>query len=1288
MKLHGSLVRWLVIAATAAIFVASAVLAGRLRLEEDITALLPDTDPVVRDYREVMTRFRALDALYVDVGLEPDGRGSPEHVVAVAERLHEQLQKSEAFESIFYRVSPRRWSDLLAALGMRKGSLLSADDLSAVADRLDPDEIHRRLAAARRALIEPSGLFLRDQVRQDPLELGSALLAKLERLNREGRRMQVTDGLIWSPDARHVLLIAVPRFPATDTRRSAALLPLVEQFRQEALAQAPAGTVSISYVGGHRAVLENTETIKGDVSRTLTAASVGIAVIGLLFFRRKSSVALMFLPAAAGVAGALAGFAIFAPHISGVAIGCGAALIGIAVDCGIHILYRNENSGGAAANPHRCAWRLLVPLAACSGTTIVALLSLTFSSLPGQRQMGLFGAAAMLCATAFAVTALPYFVPRPSPARQGRALPLAKYCASVLDWRNRHGRLFGTVGILALLAAVIGTSRLRFEGDVTKMNYQSPDSQRAERQVLGVWGELSATSVVVSGKTMEEALQANDRLFETFLALEARGDIRSFSSLAPILPSAATQEANRRRWGEFWSAQRMAEVRANVTRSAAALKFTPDAFQPFFQGLEAPALPVTPADFEGTGLDELLRKHTARDPDGKCFVLSAFCVDHPAALETAAVAIRAGVPGAIVLNKKQFVEHTAALVGHELAHLAWIAAAAVAAVLLILLRRIELVLSTLACVGFAILVTLGALGLIGIPIDLMNSLFIVFVFGMGVDYSIFLLDGALDAFRGHGAHDDVTFGAVVLSAMTTLVGFGALALARHPAVFSIGITGLLGMTSSLAAAVLVMPALTRRLLPNEGRCGTPSLKTLLGAVWAFVYLVGLALLYLLFLRHAVRAWYRKDPAARERLVRRLIHAVAWGLLRYFPYRDSQRVFIGAAPEAFRKPAVIVSNHLSAFDIIVVLALPADQVMVVKPWVWNAPVMGPLVRDAGYILVDQEGPDAFLARGAECLAQGISVMVFPEGSRSPDGRMRRFHKGAFELAIHARADVRPVLLSNTQACIPHGAVWVGDHRSVIRVLARVTPENFDYGQGAVALARHVKDRMRTFEHEDWRIAQTGRAFWHNIRTLYNYQGAYVESYITWKLRLDPICRHIDRFVPEEGLVVDAGCGYGLMANILARKSGRRRLVGVDMDGEKIRVARRASLGCPNATFEQADLLEWDYPAADAAVLVDVLHYWSPENQRRLIAGVCGRLRPGGVLVFRDACASRGWRHRLTVLAERFSTIVARHNLAPEGLCFLEREAYLRAFEACGMRLMEEPANLNPGSNVVMIFRKEG
>ena len=132
---------------------------------------------------------------------------------------------------------------------------------------------------------------------------------------------------------------------------------------------------------------------------------------------------------------------------------------------------------------------------------------------------------------------------------------------------------------------------------------------------------------------------------------------------------------------------------------------------------------------------------------------------------------------------------------------------------------------------------------------------------------------------------------------------------------------------------------------------------------------------------------------------------------------------GVDPGTLRHPYVVVSNHQSLADIPVISRLPWEMKWVTKAEVFRVPVMGWLQRLAQDIPVDRTDPDSratVLVRAQRVLAKGCSVMFFAEGTRSKDGRLKRFYDGAFTLAVQAGVPVLPLAIDGTMDAIPkHG-----------------------------------------------------------------------------------------------------------------------------------------------------------------------------------------------------------------------------------------------------------------------------
>jgi 1-acyl-sn-glycerol-3-phosphate acyltransferase len=150
---------------------------------------------------------------------------------------------------------------------------------------------------------------------------------------------------------------------------------------------------------------------------------------------------------------------------------------------------------------------------------------------------------------------------------------------------------------------------------------------------------------------------------------------------------------------------------------------------------------------------------------------------------------------------------------------------------------------------------------------------------------------------------------------------------------------------------------------------------------------------------------------------------------------------GSAPADIRRRAyVVVANHESSADPFLLCSLPFEMRWVAKVSLFKLPVIGWLLRLGGDIkLLRGDGPSvrAMLAEARATLDTGLPVMIFPEGTRSPDGSLQRFKDGAFHIAIEAGVPILPLAIEGTRACRPKGSLWFGVASAKVRVLAPIS-----------------------------------------------------------------------------------------------------------------------------------------------------------------------------------------------------------------------------------------------------------
>jgi 1-acyl-sn-glycerol-3-phosphate acyltransferase len=156
--------------------------------------------------------------------------------------------------------------------------------------------------------------------------------------------------------------------------------------------------------------------------------------------------------------------------------------------------------------------------------------------------------------------------------------------------------------------------------------------------------------------------------------------------------------------------------------------------------------------------------------------------------------------------------------------------------------------------------------------------------------------------------------------------------------------------------------------------------------------------------------------------------------------------------------VMVANHQSLLDILVLFRLFVHFKWVSKIENFRLPLIGWNMRLNRYIQLrrgDRSSVVQMLTQCRETLAAGSSVMIFPEGTRSPDGRLRAFKPGAFVLATTTGRPILPIVVEGTASALPkRGFVLQGRHRIRIAILDEIPPESFA-AEAPEELARRVQ-----------------------------------------------------------------------------------------------------------------------------------------------------------------------------------------------------------------------------------------
>lgn len=166
--------------------------------------------------------------------------------------------------------------------------------------------------------------------------------------------------------------------------------------------------------------------------------------------------------------------------------------------------------------------------------------------------------------------------------------------------------------------------------------------------------------------------------------------------------------------------------------------------------------------------------------------------------------------------------------------------------------------------------------------------------------------------------------------------------------------------------------------------------------------------------------------------------------------------------------VFVSNHQSLFDVWALMAVvPVSLRFVTKQELGRIPIFGAACRSAGHVFIDRSNAarasEAIRAAGDRMERDGLSLVLFPEGTRSPDGELKRFKKGAFTLAIETQADLVPVAINGGGRVLSRGARRVRPGTIRLRCAARI-PLRGMTAADRDALVEETRDTVRRLLEE--------------------------------------------------------------------------------------------------------------------------------------------------------------------------------------------------------------------------------
>lgn len=574
----------------------------------------------------------------------------------------------------------------------------------------------------------------------------------------------------------YVLLTFTLAQSAFSLSNQEAVVPLLDRASQAAQAAVPSAEVIKAGVILHAAAAGRQAS--SEVHTIGVGSMLGIVLLTWLTFRSIKPVTLTVLAVGVGFLGALSLCWLLFGRIHLLTLVFGASLIGVAQDYGIYFLCHRLGADPALDSP-RLLRRLLPGLGLTLLAAVIGYMGLALTPFPGLRHMAVFSGLGL----AFAWLTVVCWFPALIHGDSLRAGPLARgYGGIVKRWPRVSGGLAPML-VVAVLAgvSVLGLSRLNVNDDIRSLQSSPPELVRDQIKLGKL---LDAPSPVqyylVRGASSEQVLQREEALKRRLDALVAKGDIAGYQALSNWVPSTQAQAARMKLVEDKLLAakgplavlgQEIGEDAGWAVETAAHLRGT--------------AKPMQIDVFLKTPAAEPWRHLWIGETEGVHASIVALRGMRYAAIPQLAQAAE-GLAGVQWVDK---VGGISSVLGKYRAYMGWVVLGAYAIVFAVLLPRYRgRTWRVLAPTAAASILALALLGFVGQNLQLFHVLALMLLLGVGVDYGIFLQEKGNTG--GHG--DDASWLAVGLSAASTILSFGLLALSGTPALRAFGLTMLAG----------------------------------------------------------------------------------------------------------------------------------------------------------------------------------------------------------------------------------------------------------------------------------------------------------------------------------------------------------------------------------------------------------------------------------------------------------------------------------------------------------------
>ena len=746
------------------------------------------------------------DKVFLLFAKEKEGT-SYEELSAACDAFVDSLQQDSALvEDIFYQLSEDLMPEGIDYMMEHLPAYIDSKAYEGFDTLMSQEHMVQQMDQNREDLASEIGEMFPELIQMDPIGMRTVLAEQLKPLLSAGN-YQTLDGHFFVPDSTVCIAFLTPRFSSTNTGQGSALFERLNTLRAQFAKSHP--DIDISYHGTPASGYYNSSQIKHDLTTTIAGALVLVLIFLLVCFRRVDTIPLLLLPVVFGTLFGLSMMYWLKGEFSLLALGIGGVVLGVALSYVLHILTHHQY----VSNGEQLLKDQVKPVFLGCLTTIGSFAGLIFINTALLQDFGLFAAFAIMGTTLFSLAYLPPLL------RKGEG-GFPAFIEKINNYPfDRKKALLIIISILSLIC--IGAyvkEGTRFDADMHNLGYLEDMTEHSEQLLRDKTYTGDKQKYFASkGKTMEEAIEHFAVLDKKLDSLAKMGLVKSYTHTNQIFVSQKEQQKRIDAWHNYWNEERLAKVRQLISKTATQAGLNADAFSTFFEAATRDYEPdklyevgLIPQGYQSTLMEQ------SYDGNYLCFTSVRCQNDSVRSAESDYIRICDAIasdPNLLVLDTYYYTTDTLLQMSSDFDVLQWLSMLFVFVVLLLSFHfNIKHTVLGFMPILLSWLIVLGAMVIADVRFNLISIIISTFIFGIGVDYSIFVMDGLTNGNKEKLAYHKT---AILLSAVTLIVTVSSMLIAQHPAIKSVGFSTLVGLLSAVILSYVLQPAVYRWLNRNK-----------------------------------------------------------------------------------------------------------------------------------------------------------------------------------------------------------------------------------------------------------------------------------------------------------------------------------------------------------------------------------------------------------------------------------------------------------------------------------------